>query len=370
MKNYPLASPEVTAEDIKAVTDVLHSSSLSRGPVVKKFETKFCQIIQSKYASAVSSGTAGLIIALQALGVAAGDEVITVSFTVPATVNSIVATGATPVMVDIETETYGMCPLALQQAITEKTKAIIVVHAFGKAAQINKIISIGKKYNIKVIEDACEAIGNRYQDKPLGSLADIGVFAFYPNKQITTGEGGMLVTNNKTLHQQFEILRNHGRSMNGDLYDQISFGWNFRMSDINAALGLSQLNRIKQIITKRQQIAKYYNQRLSPIDKIKCPRFSEQETHSAWFVYVIQLNHRDSVMSRLQNNNIQCGRYFAPVHLQPYYQSQYPHKILKNTELIAKQCLALPYYNQLKKQDIAIICDNLLKKYHLITFFC
>lgn len=363
MRQYPLAKPEVTNDDIEAVTAALKSSHLSRGPVVAEFEKEFTQVTQCQYASAVSSGTAGLIMALQALGVKAGDEVISVSFTVPATVNSIVAIGAKPVMVDIETETYGMCPDALQQAITDKTQAIIIVHVFGKSAQTEKIISIAKQNNIKVIEDACEAIGNSYNNKPLGSMADIGVFAFYPNKQITSGEGGMLVTNNKSLHHKFELLRNHGRSMNGDLYDQVSFGWNFRMSDINAALGLSQLKRIKQIVAKRQKIAGWYDQILSKKPSIKCPDFSEQEPDSAWFVYVVRLleHDRNKIIKKLQGAGIQCGRYFAPVHLQPYYRKKPQNLKLGNTETIANQCLALPFYHQLEKHDVAYICYELFK---------
>ena len=370
MKMYPLAKPDISPDDIAAVTKVLKSQYLSRGPVVAEFEKQFCRIIQVKYACALSSGSAGLIVALQALGVKAGDEVITVSFTVPATVNSIVAIGAVPIMIDIELQTLGMCPDALNKAITEKTKAIIVVHAFGQAAHIHKIMDIARQYNIRVIEDACEAIGNNYQDEPLGSIADVGVFAFYPNKQITTGEGGMLVTNDEILQHKCELLRNHGRSMNGDLLDQQSFGWNFRMSDINAALGLSQLKRLKQIIQKRREIAHSYGEMLNQYDNIMCPQFSHNEKDSAWFVYVIRLvkksqnYNRDQVMADLRKHGIQCGRYFAPVHLQPYYQNNFPQLKLDNTELIASQCLALPFYTQLKKTDIEFICDKLLKSTH------
>ena len=363
MKRYTLAKPEITAKDIEAVNEVLHSQHLSRGPVVKAFEREFCKTVKCQYASAVSSGTAGLIIALQALGVKTEDEVITVSFTVPATVNSIVAIGAKPIMIDIDPETLGMCPDALKQAITSKTKAIIIVHAFGKSAKINELLSIAKSYNLCVIEDACEAIGNSYEDKPLGSFADIGVFAFYPNKQITSGEGGMLVTNSESLYQSFELLKNHGRSMNGDLYDQISFGWNFRMSDINAALGLSQLKRIKTIVANRQKVAQTYHQHLSKNSLIITPEFSQYENSSAWFVYVVRLvgHNRDLVLKQLEQKGISCGRYFAPVHLQPYYQKKGANLSLKNTEKIAHQCLALPFYPQLNAKDIANICDNLLK---------
>jgi perosamine synthetase len=361
MKTYPLAYPEITQADIDAVTSVLKSQYLSRGPVVKAFEKKCANVIQSQYASAVSSGTAGLIIALQALDVKPGDEVITVSFTVPATVNSIVAVGATPVMVDIERQTYGMCPQALEQAITKKTKAIIVVHAFGKAAQIDKLIAIAKSYNIKVIEDACEAIGNHYGNKPLGSIADIGVFAFYPNKQITSGEGGMLVSNDEELYQKFEVLKNHGRTMSGELYDQISFGWNFRLSDINAALGLSQLERIEAIIKKRRIIAGCYQQHLKNNTEIKLPTFSDKEIKSAWFVYVLQIQSPDKVKDSLANQGIQCGRYFAPVHLQPFYRQKFPQLKLKITEKIVDKCIALPFYHQLSTLDVEMISDKLTK---------
>lgn len=363
MKKYPLAKPDIHASDILAVNQVLKSQHLSRGPVVKQFEQEFCQVIQCQYASAVSSGTAGLIMALQALNIKAGDEVITVSFTVPATVNCILAIGATPVMVDIEKESLGMCPLALNAAINKKTKAIIVVHAFGKSAKIKELISIAHNNNIKVIEDACEAIGNNLDNKPLGSFADIGVFGFYPNKQITSGEGGMLVTNNRDYYDAFELLKNHGRSMNGELYDQISFGWNFRLSDINAALGLSQLKRIESIVKKRQELASKYQVLLAGYHSVLCPVFSEKENGSAWFVYVVRLkkHDRDVVINQLIKHQIQCGRYFAPVHLQPYYQKKHPELSLKNTEEIASQCLALPFYLQLDEQDLNFICNNLLK---------
>jgi len=363
MITFPLAKPDINSDDINAVTQVLKSQYLSRGPVVDEFEKEFCKITQSKFASAVSSGTAGLIMALNALDVKQGDEVITVSFTVPATVNSIVAVGAKPILVDIDEETLGMCPKALSAAITNKTKAIIIVHAFGKSAKIHKLLDIAKKYRIKVIEDACEAIGNCYDDKPLGTYADIGVFAFYPNKQITSGEGGMLVTNNESLYRSFELLKNHGRSMNGDLYDQMSFGWNFRLSDINAALGLSQLRRLKVIMEKRQKIACIYDQKFDGMKAIKGPKFSSSEKNSAWFVYVVRLfnKNRNDVMKQLEAKGIQCGRYFAPVHLQPYYLNKLKDLSLVKTEKLAEQCLALPFYTQLKTDDVGFICDNLLK---------
>jgi perosamine synthetase len=367
MIKYPLAKPYINKSDQDAVNQVLKSSHLSRGPVVAEFERHFCRLVNSQYACAVSSGTAGLIMALQALGVKRGDEVITVSFTVPATVNSIVAIGAVPIMVDIDASTLGMDPKRLLEAVTTRSKAIIVVHAFGQSAQLNKILEIAAKFKLKVIEDACEAIGNCYKGQALGSMADIGVFAFYPNKQITTGEGGMLVTNNKSLQDSFALLRNHGRSMNGELFDQYSFGWNFRMSDINAALGLSQLKRLDQILAQRKLWADQYSDLLSHSPLIHCPQFGVDEQDSAWFVYVVRLltvdkeAQRLKIIKQLADAGIQTGRYFAPVHLQPYYQAKFPQLKLTNTEHIAQQTLALPFYHHLQDTDIQFIAARLLE---------
>lgn len=368
MKTYPLARPEVNDKDIAAVNAVLKSQFLSRGPVIKAFEKAFCGLTGCQYACAVSSGTAGLIIALQALGVKAGSEVITVSFTVPATVNSIVAIGAVPVMIDIEPQSYGMDLSALKAAITDKTAAIIVVHAFGQAAPIRQILEIAQCTGLKVIEDACEAIGNKYDDTMLGRFGDIGVFGFYPNKQITAGEGGMIITDDQKLVESCDLLRNHGRSMNGDLYDQMTYGWNARLSDINAALGLSQLKRLHSIIQKRRELAAYYHQQLGDHQSlIECPNFGQHETESAWFVYVIRVlkGNRDVLFDLMAKDGIQCGRYFAPVHLQPYYRAQQPQLQLINTQRIADQCLALPFFTQLNKRDIVYICDKLLKNAEL-----
>lgn len=363
MKIIPLAQPEITQSDIDEVTKVLKSKYLSRGPKVSEFEDEICKITHSKYACAVSSGTAGLIMALQALGVGVGDEVITPSFTVPATVNSIVAIGAIPVMVDIELDTYGICPQAIEKMINHKTKAIVVVHVFGKSAKAKNIIAIAKQYKLKVIEDACEAIANNYKNKALGTMADIGVFAFYPNKQITTGEGGMLVTNQQEYYDKFMLLRNHGRSMNGDLYDQVAFGWNFRLSDINAALGLSQLKRIETIKERRKNVSQAYQVLLQGNKQLVCPQFDSCEKKSAWFVYVVRVlnKDRDKVFNAMIKEGIQCGRYFAPVHLQPYYRQKFPNLGLPTTEKIASECLALPFHTGLNSENIEYICDKLLK---------
>lgn len=363
IRTFPLAKPYITDKDVESVNQVLMSSTLSRGPKVKEFEQQFKSLHECEFASAVSSGTAGLILGLQALGVEAGDEVITVSFTVPATVNSILALGAVPKMIDIEADSLGMCPNHLQQSISAKTKAIIAVHAFGKAAKIKEIMAIAASHKLPVIEDACEAVGNQLDAQPLGSFADLGVFGFYPNKQITTGEGGMVVTDNSELYERIELLKNHGRSMSGDWLDQQQMGWNFRMSELNAALGVSQMQQLTEIKSKRQQVAQWYEQNLGSCANIKTPLLTDNEANSAWFVYVIRVpaKIRDKLAQVLAKKGIQCGKYFAPVHLQPFFA---PQPALKVTEKVAHQCLALPFYYDLSESDVEFISDSVVSLLH------
>ncbi|MCF6300168.1 MAG: DegT/DnrJ/EryC1/StrS family aminotransferase [Proteobacteria bacterium] len=356
----PLAKPSISRLEIDAVNEVLKSGQLSRGPYLKSFENAFKEIYNCEFATAVSSGTAGLILALQALSVQKSDEVITVSFTVPATVNAIIAVGATPVLIDIDSATLGMDVQALKKNISAKTKAVIVVHAFGKAAKIDQLKNICKFSKIPLIEDACEAIGNTYQEKLLGNWGTIAVFGFYPNKQITTGEGGMVICNDREIDNKIRRARNHGRSMNGDYCDQQDFGWNFRLSELHAALGLAQLKRLDQLLNRRVEIAAEYKSQLEQNQKIELPEFSDQEPHSSWFVYVIKVkSDRDALYKKCQQQQIQCGRYFAPVHLQAYWQNNQKKLSLPVTEKIASQTLALPFFYDINHLQIERICLNI-----------
>ena len=372
MTYIPLARPDISEVEKKLVAAVLESDTLSRGPMLQRFESMFSELAQSRYAIGISSGTAGLMMTLTALGVKAGDEVITVSFTVPATVNAIVAVGAIPVMVDIDESTRGMSAQALEQAITTNTTAVIAVHAFGQAVEIDTISSICDQRAIPLIEDACEAIGNEYKGQALGTWATIGVFGFYANKQITTGEGGMVVTNDEALAEHLMALRNHGRKMDGRWLDQDEFGWSCRLGELAAALGVGQLSRFAEIKQARREIASIYKEHLQSLPEIRLPQFSQWEVNSSWFVYVINLCNagaevRDAVWLAMCDEGIQCGRYFAPVHKQPFYQGGYHQNYQHNlsnyrlpvTEKLANSCLALPFFNQLTEDQIKIIVAKL-----------
>jgi perosamine synthetase len=357
----PLSKPSIGQSEQQAVTKVLARDTLSRGPFLKKFEAGFKALYNCQYAVATNSGTAGLMLALKALNVGCGDEVITVSFTVPATVNAIIAVGAQPILIDIDSSNLGMCPTLLENAISANTKAVIAVHAFGQAAHIIEINKICDKFKLPLIEDACEAPGNCHNNKLLGTFGEIGVFGFYPNKQITCGEGGMVIFNNEKYLKTVSSMRNHGRTMNGDLYDQHSYGWNFRLPEISAALGTVQLGRLKEIKSKRQQVAKLYQQNLAGTAGITTPLFSSAEDNSAWFVYVLRLPHsRDRVFSELTDKNIQCGRYFAPVHLQPYWRKKHHNVALPVTENIALQTLAIPFYTDMSKDIIDYVSETII----------
>jgi perosamine synthetase len=252
----PLSSPDITESEIEAVTAVLRTPRLSLGPQLEAFEHAFADYIGTPHAVAVSSGTAGLHLCIRALGIGEGDEVIVPSFTFIAAANAIRYERATPVFADIDAESLNLSPAAIKRAITPKTRAIVVVHTFGRPAEIAAILDIARRDNLAVIEDACEAIGAEYDRHKVGSFGNAAVFAFYPNKQITTGEGGMIVTRRPELAQRIRALRNQGRYDNDDWLQHAELGYNYRLSEMNCALGLAQLNRIDEILERRAHVAR------------------------------------------------------------------------------------------------------------------
>ncbi|WP_196137761.1 DegT/DnrJ/EryC1/StrS aminotransferase family protein [Aliikangiella sp. G2MR2-5] len=359
----PLAQPDISELEKELVLEVLDSGQLSRGPMLRKFEAQFATLTKTKYALGVSSGTSGLIMSLQAMEIGSGDEVITVSYTVPATVNAIISVGATPILIDIDLDTRGMSPTCLKRAITPQTKAVIVVHSFGQAADIDSIIAICESYGIPVIEDACEATGNCFKGKALGSWGVIGVFGFYANKQVTTGEGGMIVTNNSAIADKIIKLRNNGRKMDGRWLDQDSVGTNSRLNELSAAIGFAQLRRLESIRKKRQKVNENYAKFFNAFKPITLPCFSQHEYKSMWFAYVIHIDnsfahHRDELCQSLGEDGIACGRYFSPIHLQPFYQKQFSPISLPNTEILARNGLALPFFNNISEKDIQTVVDK------------
>ncbi len=325
MQPIPLSRPDISEADIEAVVSVLRTPQLSLGPRVPEFEEALCAYTGARHATAVSSGTAALHLAVHALGIGPGDEVITTPFSFVASANCILFERATPVFVDIDPTTLNIDPRAIEAAITPRTKAILPVHVFGVPADMDAIQAIADQHGLFVIEDACEALGGRWRGRACGSMGTAGTFAFYPNKQMTTGEGGVVVTNDQALDALFKSLRNQGRDSMGGWLHHERLGFNYRLSDINCALGLSQLSRIDEFLAARRRVAELYCQQLAEIDEIELPINSLANADISWFVYVIRLRHatsgqRTAFMEYLRTHGVACANYFEPIHLQPYFR--------------------------------------------------
>lgn len=413
----PLSCPDITALEKEKVIEVLNTSNLSLGPKLVEFEERFAQYVGSKYAIAVNSGTSGLHLCIRALDIKDGDEVLTTPFSFIASANCILFERARPVFIDINEKTLNMDINKLSDIIkkskikSQKLKAALPIHMFGRPCEIDEIIKLAEEYELKVIEDACEAIGAEYltnnpkikaqksnsKDKSqyqidiksgksieylkknqeelkrmiwrkVGTFGDCAVFAFYPNKQITTGEGGMIFTDDENIYKLCRSMRNQGRSENGGWLQHERLGYNYRISDINCALGIAQLERIDEILAKREKVAKLYNERVKEIAELIIPQFEENKKIS-WFVYVVRLTDkyskedRDLILNKLKEKGIGCGNYFSPIHLQPFYRKMFGYKKgdFPITERVSERTIALPFYNNLKEDQVDYVCENLKK---------
>lgn len=374
--NYPIAKPyfgsQGKKEILKNISEALDSGNLSFGPKYKKFEEKFAEKIGTKYACAISSGTAGLHLAMIAAGIKLGDKVITTPFSFIASANCILYVGARPVFVDIEEDSYNIDPKKIEEKITPKTKAILVVHIFGQSADMDPIIKIAKKYKLKIIEDACESICAKYKGKNVGTFGESAVFSFYPNKQMTTGEGAMIVTNSKKIYDLCCSLRNQGRAENMQWLDHERLGYNYRLDEMSAALGLVQLKKIDWLIKKRQEIVRFYNKHLENFsDLVQTPATAHFNTHT-WFVYVVKIKNkkinRNEVIGQLKEKGISSKPYLPSIHLFGFYKKEFGYKKgdFPVSEEISNYSLALPFYIGLKEKDIKYIVNkliNILKRY-------
>lgn len=364
-----LSRPDITDKEIDAVCSVLRSPNLSLGPKLGEFEQAFAKYIGKKRAVAVNSGTSGLFLSLSAIGIKPGDEVITTPFTFIASATTIMMCGVKPVFVDIDPVSLNIDSGKIEAAITDKTKAILPVEIFGNPAGFDKICEIAKKYNLPIIEDSCEALGTSLNGKMAGTFGKMSVFAFYPNKQITTGEGGMILTDDDNLADLCVSLRNQGR----DARPCVSTGWlshqrlgyNFRLSDINCALGIAQLSRIEEIKAKRTQVANWYQEMLADDDRLILPQAAEG-CDISWFVFVVRLvessrEKRDVILEKMANKGIQVSNYFPPVHLMPFIAEKFGCKQgdFPVTERVCESTIALPFYNNIPKDHVAIVCRTL-----------
>ena len=364
--DIPLSRPDITDLEIEQVTAVLRTPQLSLGPKLPEFERIIAEYVGVKHAVAVNSGTSALHLIIRALEIGEDDEVITTPFSFIASANCLLFEKARPVFVDIDPLTLNLNSALIKEKMSDRTRAILAVDAFGLPADYDKLEQLAAQSNLKLIEDSCEALGAEYKGRKAGSFGAAGAFGFYPNKQITTGEGGVVVTDNKGLADLCGSMRNQGRGKKGEWLEHQRLGYNFRLSEINCALGIAQMQRIKEMLQKRALVAGLYNQKLAdwPEASIPC---TIPGIKRSWFVYVIVLRNgydskqRDMIIRDMLSRGIHCGRYFTPIHLQPFYVKMFGYKKgdFPVTESIAERTIALPFYNNLSEREIDLVVSNL-----------
>jgi perosamine synthetase len=358
----PLSAPDISPAEIEAVVEVLRGSRLSLGPKLEEFEQSIASYTGAPYAIGVSSGTAGLHLCMLAFGIRSGDEVIVPSFSFVAAANAIRYAEANPVFVDIDPVTLNMDPNLTESAITNKTKAIVAVHTFGYPADMDALLDIARRHGLLLIEDACEAIGAEFRGEKVGALGDAGIFAFYPNKQVTTGEGGMIVTRHSGVAKKMRALRNQGRYETDDWLQHSELGFNYRLSEIHCALGIGQMRRIESILRAREAVAGVYHELLDNCADVALPPAHSPQGRISWFVYVVRLHERfsraqrSSVFKHFASAEISCGRYFAPIHMQPSYVAWRHSSCLPVTESVSERTLALPFFNKLTQTEVQRVC--------------
>jgi perosamine synthetase len=358
-----MSAPDIDDQDIEAVIGVLRSGRLSIGPKTEAFEDAISRYIGVQHAVAVSSGTAALHLIVKALGLGPGDEVLVPSFTFAASINVLFYENVTPVFCDIEDLTYNLDPFLLEEKITPRTKAILAVDVFGHPAEWESISAIAAKHNLLVIDDSCEALGAEYAGRRVGQFGNAAAFAFYPNKQITTGEGGVLVTNDSEIARIARSLRNQGRGEMGSWLEHERLGFNYRMDEMSAALGLSQLQRIETFLAKRQRVADWYSSRLRDVLHVRT-QIVRPHVRMSWFVYVITFDeevNRNAIVDVLREREIPVRGYFSPAHLQTYIAGRHDCRIgeLPITESVARRTLALPFHNRLGIEAVDKVVEAL-----------
>lgn len=363
----PLSAPDVSPQDRELVLSVLSGRTLSLGPLLPAFEEAMADVAGTRFAVAVNSGTSALHLCIKAAGIGPGDEVITTPFSFVASANCVLYEQAIPKFVDIDINTYNIDPSAIGAAIGSRTRGILPVHVFGHPCDMTAITTLARRHSLSVIEDACEAIGATVDGRRAGGLGDSGSFAFYPNKQITTGEGGAIVTNDEQTARLCRSWRNQGRGEDGGWLQHERLGYNYRLSDINCALGLGQLSRLNRIVAMRKRVAGFYSEVLSSIPEVVLPPEPRKGSEMSWFVYVIRLqdefgrDDRDAVMKFLRNKGVGCSNYFAPIHLQKFYRERFGFREgqFPITEHVSDRTIALPFFNSLTAEQVETVAGVL-----------
>ena len=361
-ERIPLAKPVIGARERELVDQVLRSGQLSLGPMLARFERAWADRIGTRHAIACSSGTAGLHSCLHALGLGPGDEVVTSSFSFVASANAILFTGATPVFAEVDPLTFNMDPGAVEAAITQRTRAILIVDIFGHPAEVPALVAIARAHGLAVVEDACQTIDGAYDGKKLGTFGHPAVYGFYANKQLTTAEGGVILTDDDDLALTLKSLVNQGRSDDGAWLVHSRLGFNYRLSDVHAAIGVAQLERLDEMLAGRARVAGWYQARLAEIDGV-APMYEGPQQRS-WFVYAPRLDpgiDRDRVIEDLEAVGIQAKPYLPCIHLQPYYREAhgYRHGLLPVTEAISASTIALPFFPEMTEDQVARVAAAL-----------
>jgi dTDP-4-amino-4,6-dideoxygalactose transaminase len=358
VREIPLSRPWLDEREEELVLEVLRSGRLSLGPWIDRFEQQLAERVGAPHAAAVSSGTAGLHMLCHIAGLGPGDEAITSPLSFVASANCFLLEGATPVFADIDPVTWNMDPHAVEAAITERTRAIVAVDMFGYPCELDELRAIADRHGLTLIEDAAEALGAEYKGRPLGSHGPPAVFGFYPNKQIATGEGGVVVTHSEEEWRQLVSLRNQGRSYDqgGGWFHHVRLGFNYRWTDVQAAIGLAQLEKLDRILELRAAAARRYGELLAGLDGVEVPAADDADHRHSWFVYVVKLNaelDRTAVMDALRREGVATAEYVPCIHLQPYMRERFGfgEGLCPVAEDTAARTLALPFFTQIEADD-------------------
>jgi dTDP-4-amino-4,6-dideoxygalactose transaminase len=357
VREIPLSRPWLDEREEELVLEVLRSGRLSLGPWIDRFEEEVAARVGAPYAAALSSGTAGLHLLSRIAGLGAGDEVITSPLSFVASANCFVVEGATPVFADVDPVTLNLDPAAVEAAVTERTRAIVAVDMFGFPCELDDLRAVAERYGLALIEDACESLGAEYRGRPLGAHGPSAVFAFYPNKQMATGEGGIVTTHFEEEWQLLRSLRNQGRSYDGGgWFNHVRLGLNYRWTDVQAAIGLAQLEKLDRILELRSAAASRYRGLLADVDGVEPPAPDDDAHRRSWFVYVVKLDaslDRAAVMDALRREGVATAEYVPCIHLQPYMRERFGfgEGLCPVAEQTASRTLALPFFTQIDAGD-------------------
>ena len=366
----PYGKQTIEQDDIQAVVDVLKSDFLTTGPKIAEFEQTVADYVGAKYAVAISNGTSALHAACFAAGIEPGDEVITTPLTFAASANCVLYCGGTPVFADVDPKTYNIDPEDIQRKITDRTKAIIAVHLAGQPCDMDAIHSIAREHGLIVIEDGAHALGSVYKGKKVGSMSDMTTFSFHPVKPITTGEGGMIVTDNEDFYKKMILFRSHGITRDDSMmtrndgpwfYQQFDLGYNYRITDIQCALGCSQMKKLDRFLARRKEIVARYNEAFADCDNIITP-YQLSDTESGWHLYIVQVKKCDrrQVFENMREKGIGVNVHYIPVYMHPYYQEQgYENVHCANAEEIYSHIISLPLYPGLTSEQQDYVIDTL-----------